>query len=151
MCTETFWSPCKRARESGELSRVQRTAEYCSQSTPSVRCYNFSLPLCFRDCLNSSSWNQQGYRLCAPWCNTPTSPSAQMGIRSPTTQPTIWQRYDNSNKAWGKKTNKMQQYRWFIVNYGCWLLTMSQHVSGIFMSIFRSKDHVLLHMKCICW
>ena len=50
--------------------------------------------------------------------------------------------------AWGKKTNKMQQYRWFIVNYGCWLLTMSQHVSGIFMPIFRSKDHVLLHMKC---
>ena len=55
------------------------------------------------------------------------------------------------SKAWGKKTNKMQQYRWFIVNYGCWLMTMSQHVSGIFMPIFRSKDHVLLHMKCICW
>ena len=42
--------------------------------------------------------------------------------------------------AWGKKTNKMQQYRWFIVNYGCWLLTMSQHVSGIFMPIFRKKE-----------
>ena len=54
-------------------------------------------------------------------------------------------------QSWGKKTNKMQQYRSFIVNYGCWLLTMSQHVSGIFMPIFRSKDHVLLHMKCICW
>ena len=55
------------------------------------------------------------------------------------------------SKAWGKKTNKMQQYRWFIVNYGCWVLTMSQHVSGIFMPIIRSKDHVLLLMKCICW
>ena len=32
------------------------------------------------------------------------------------------------SKAWGKKTNKMQQYRWFIVNSGCWLLTLSQHV-----------------------
>ena len=37
------------------------------------------------------------------------------------------------SKAWGKKTNKMQQYRWFIVNCGCWLLTLSQHVLGIFM------------------
>jgi len=41
------------------------------------------------------------------------------------------------SKAWGKKTNKMQQNRWFIVNNGCWLLTLSQHVSGIFMPIFR--------------
>ena len=55
------------------------------------------------------------------------------------------------SKAWGKKTNKMQQYRWFIVNCGCWLLTLSQHVSGNFMAIFRIKDHVLLHMECICW
>ena len=31
------------------------------------------------------------------------------------------------SKAWGKKTNKIQQYRWFIVNSGCWLLTLSQH------------------------
>ena len=43
------------------------------------------------------------------------------------------------SKAWGKKTNKMQQYRWFIVNSGCWLLTLSHHVSGIFMPIFRRK------------
>ena len=41
--------------------------------------------------------------------------------------------------SWGKKTNKMRQYRWFIVNSGCWLLTLSQHVSGIFMPIFRRK------------
>ena len=27
------------------------------------------------------------------------------------------------SKAWGRNTNKMQQYRWFIVNYRCWLLT----------------------------
>jgi len=26
-------------------------------------------------------------------------------------------------KAWRKNTNKMQQYRWFIVNTRCWLLT----------------------------
>ena len=45
-------------------------------------------------------------------------------------------------KAWGKKTNKMQQYRWFIGNSGCWLLTLSQHVSGIFMPIFRRKTLV---------
>ena len=38
-----------------------------------------------------------------------------------------------------------------IVNCGCWLLTLSQHVSDIFMPIFRRKDHVLLHMECICW
>jgi len=43
------------------------------------------------------------------------------------------------SKAWGKKTNKMQQYRCFIVNSGCWLLKLSQHVSGIFMPIFRRK------------
>ena len=30
--------------ESGELSLVQRTGEYCSQSTPSVRCNNFPFP-----------------------------------------------------------------------------------------------------------
>ena len=46
------------------------------------------------------------------------------------------------SKAWGKRTNKMQQYRWFIVNSGCWLLTLSQHVSGIFMPIFRRKTLV---------
>ena len=44
--------------------------------------------------------------------------------------------------TWRKKTNKMQQYRWFIVNSGCWLLTLSQHVSGIFMPIFRRKTLV---------
>ena len=44
--------------------------------------------------------------------------------------------------VWGKKTNKMQQYRWFIVNSGCWLLTLSQHVSGIFMPIFRRRTLV---------
>ena len=98
MCTETFWSPCMRVHESDELCHVQRTAENCSQSTPSVRCYNFSLLLCLGDCLNSSSWNQQSCRWCAPWCNTPTSPSAQMAIHSPTTQRTIRERYDNSNK-----------------------------------------------------
>ena len=27
------------------------------------------------------------------------------------------------SKAWRKNTNKMQQYRWFIVNSRCWLLT----------------------------
>jgi len=27
------------------------------------------------------------------------------------------------SKAWRKNTNKMQQYKWFIVNSGCWLLT----------------------------
>jgi len=27
------------------------------------------------------------------------------------------------SKAWRKNTNKLQQYRWFIVNSGCWLLT----------------------------
>jgi len=27
------------------------------------------------------------------------------------------------SKAWRKNTNKMQQYRWFIVNCRCWLLT----------------------------
>ena len=47
------------------------------------------------------------------------------------------------SEVWGKKTNKMQQYRWFIVNYGCWLLKMSQHVSGIFMPVFRIKDHCM--------
>ena len=26
------------------------------------------------------------------------------------------------SKAWRKNTNKMQQYRWFIVNCRCWLL-----------------------------
>ena len=27
------------------------------------------------------------------------------------------------SKAWRKNTNKMEQYRWFIVNCRCWLLT----------------------------
>jgi len=27
------------------------------------------------------------------------------------------------SKAWRKNTNKMQQYKWFIVNSRCWLLT----------------------------
>ena len=36
----------------------------------------------------------------------------------------------------------MQQYRLFIVNSGCWLLTLSQHVSGICMPIFRRKTLV---------
>ena len=29
----------------------------------------------------------------------------------------------SSWRAWRKNTNKMQQYRWFIVNSRCWLLT----------------------------
>ena len=52
---------------------------------------------------------------------------------------TSFRKCTNAPNAWGKKTNKMQQYRWFIVNSGCWLLTLSQHVSGIFMPIFRRK------------
>ena len=30
---------------------------------------------------------------------------------------------NNGSYAWRKNTNKMQQYKWFIVNSRCWLLT----------------------------
>ena len=40
--------------------------------------------------------------------------------------PILWEENVSRNilwKAWRKNTNKMQQYRWFIVNCRCWLLT----------------------------
>ena len=37
------------------------------------------------------------------------------------------------SKVWRKNTNKMQQYRWFIVNSRCWLLT---NVSTCFEHLF---------------
>ena len=36
-----------------------------------------------------------------------------------------------------------------IVDVDYW--QQSRHVSGIFMPIVRRKDHMLLHMECICW
>ena len=55
------------------------------------------------------------------------------------------------SKAWRKNTNKMQQYRWFIVNSDVDYWLQSRHVSGIFMPIIRRKNHVLLRMGYICW
>ena len=57
------------------------------------------------------------------------------------------------SKAWRKNTNKMQQYKWFIVNSRCWLLTTVSNSSNFCSSsvkwmlvrlMVRGKD-------AVCW
>ena len=53
------------------------------------------------------------------------------------------------SKAWRKKTNKMQQYRWFIVNCGCWLLTT---VSTCFGHLYAHlQEKMGIKMPETCW
>ena len=51
------------------------------------------------------------------------------------------------SKAWRKNTNKMQQYKLFIVNSRCWLLTTVSTCFGhLYAHHQKKKNHVLLHM-----
>ena len=78
------------------------------------------------------------------------------GLRLFTQKFQIWEHHLTSfmflwscimSKAWRKNTNKMQQYRWFIVNYRCWLLTTVSTCFGhLYAHHQEKKDHVLLHM-----
>jgi len=43
------------------------------------------------------------------------------------------------NNAWRKNTNKMQQYRWFIVNSRCWLLTTVSTCFGYLYAHHQEK------------
>ena len=55
------------------------------------------------------------------------------------------------SKTWRRNTNKMQQYRWFIVNYRCWLLTNVSTCFEHFYAHHQEKIPRVTAYGVFCW